>query len=228
MGSVAREVSDDPGSKSLGGDLGLLPESDVAPALRDAVAGLAPHQLSPVVRADQGFHLVRIEEQRPAEAKSFEEVAPEIARELYRKDQAARWATETADALEKAIAGGQSLEDAARALHVNIERTGFIRRRPDGFIADLGDSLEAQTAAFALGLDAPTWPRPITVGERTVFLQLLERREPDAVALESRVAEEQERLLQVAQRQAEQTWLAERRTQLQAEGRISIDPSVAE
>lgn len=228
MAEVARELSDDAGSRELGGDLGLLAETDVSRALRDAVADLELRALSPVVRGEQGFHVVRVEERRPAETRTLEDVSNEIALELYRKDQAAEWVTHTADELEAAIAEGRSLEDAARDLHLNIERTAFFRHRPDGFVPELGDSLEVQAAAFALGPDEPTWPRPFVVNGSTVFIQLLERRDPDPGALEAAVEEERERLQETAQRKAEIAWLAERRSQLQAEGKIFIDPSALE
>jgi len=226
MASVAREVSDDEGSRKLGGDLGLLPVTEVSRTLRDAVAGLETGELSAVVRGDQGFHVVRREGARAAETRSLEEATPEIAEELYRREKATRWATERADALEQAIAKGESLEDAARDLRLNIERTDFFQRRPDGFIPDLGDSTEVQTAAFAARLAEPTWPYPLAMGDKTVFIQLLERRDPDPAGLEARVDAERDRLTQEAQQRAEQLWLADRRTQLQAEGRIVIDPAV--
>lgn len=225
MGSVAREVSDDEGSKELGGDLGLLPVSQVAPVLREAVSGLEDHQLSPVIKGELGFHIVRVEERKPAETRSLDDVRLEIAKELYRKEQATKWATENADALADRIAGGESLEDAARDLKLPIERTALFHRRPDGFIPDLGDSVEVQTAAFALGKTGATWPHPLAAGNKTVFIQLLERKSPDAGEIESEVEAERERLVQQAQARAEQIWLADRRSQLQAEGRIHIDPS---
>jgi len=225
MASVARERSDDEGSRKLGGDLGLLPVTEVSRTLRDAVEGIETGALSPVVRGEQGFHVVRLEESRAAETRSLEDVTLEIAEELQRHERATTWATERADALEQAIAKGESLEDAARELRLNIERTDFFQLRPDGFIPDLGDSVEVQTAAFAARLAHPTWPYPLAVGDKTVFIQLLERRDPDPAALEAGIDAERDRLTQEAQQRAEQLWLADRRTQLQAEGRIYIDPA---
>jgi len=225
MASVALEVSEDEGSKALGGDLGLLPVSQVAPALRDAVAGLDDRELSPVVEGDLGFHVVRREAQRPAETRPLEEVRLEIAEEIYRQDQAATWASEGADALAERIAAGSSLEDAARDLELPIERTAFFRRRPDAYIPDLGSSVEVQATAFALGEAGATWPHPLAAGSKTVFIQLLERRGPDAGEIEAEVEAEQERLAQQAQARSEQIWLADRRTELQAAGKIQIDPA---
>jgi peptidyl-prolyl cis-trans isomerase D len=228
MASVAREVSEDEGSRELGGDLGLLPVSEVSQALRDAVADLEDGELSPVVEGDLGFHVVRREQQRPAETRPLEEVRLEIAEELYRAERAVAWATENADALAARIAEGESLEDAARDLQLPIERTAFFRRRPDGYIPDLGDSTEVQTATFALGQPGATWPHPLAVGAKTVFIQLLERRGPDAGEIEAQVEAEQERLAQQAQARAEQMWLADRRAELQAQGKIWVDPSILE
>jgi len=228
MASVAREVSDDQGSRKLGGDLGLLPVTEVSRTLRDAVDGLETGVLSAVVRGEQGFHVVRREEARAAETRSLEDATPEIARELYRRERATTQATERADSLEQAIAKGESLEQAARELHLGIERTDFFARRPDGFIPDLGNSVEVQTAAFAARPSEPTWPYPLAMGDKTVFIQLLERRDPDAAALEAGADAERDRLTQEAQQRAEQIWLADRRAQLQADGRIFIDPTVLE
>ncbi|NNL66075.1 MAG: hypothetical protein HKP30_07535, partial [Myxococcales bacterium] len=216
MASVAQELSDDEGSKELGGDLGLLPVSQVASALREAVADLEPGGLAPVTRGEQGFHVVRLEERRSAETRTLEEVGLEIADALYREEQGERWVKAKTEELAAEIAGGRSLEEAARTLGLNIERTSLFSRRPDGFIQDLGESVEAQTAAFSLTTDAPTWPEPIEVGPRTVFVQLLERRDPDPTGFEARVEQERERLEEAAQQRSEQAWLAARRTELQA------------
>lgn len=228
MASVAEELSDDEGSKALGGDLGLLPVEEVAVALRDAVAPLAPGELAPVVESDRGFHVVRLEERRAAETRTLDEVRSEIARELYRQGLGDQWAQETAAALEDLITEGESLESAARQLDLNIERTGFFRRRPDGFIEGLGDSLAAQTAAFALSESAPTWPEPIQAGDRILFVQLLERRDPEPAELHAQAPEERERLDEAARQRAEQAWLAARRSELQAAGEIRVDPSAIE
>jgi peptidyl-prolyl cis-trans isomerase D len=228
MAAVAREVSDDEGSRELGGDLGLLTLGEVSMTLRRAVEGLEDRELAPVVRGDQGFHIVRREERQPASTRPLEEVTPEIAEELLRAELGQTWATETADRLQALIDEGQSLEDAARALRLNIERTDFFSRRPDGYVPDLGDSFEVQTAAFAATESDPTWPHPFSLGDRTVFVQLLERRSPDPAELEARVEEQRQALEEEAQRRAEAVWLAERRTQLQDEGRIQIDPSALE
>ncbi|HXF96864.1 MAG TPA: peptidylprolyl isomerase, partial [Gemmatimonadales bacterium] len=60
FGQLARQHSDDPGSKGRGGYLGLSERSDpLVPEFKDAAWALAPGQISEVVRSAYGFHLIR-------------------------------------------------------------------------------------------------------------------------------------------------------------------------
>lgn len=79
---VAREVSKGP-SAADGGDLGWLRRGTIQPALEDAAFGLEPGQLSGLVRAGPGLHVVKVEERRVGGGRSFEEVADEIRLRLY-------------------------------------------------------------------------------------------------------------------------------------------------
>jgi len=225
MASVAREVSEDEGSGEQGGDLGLLPRDELSAELRRAAEALEEGALSEVVRTEQGFHVLRVEARRPAETLPLESVASEIARELMAQERVERWVEATRADLEAALAEGQTLEEAARALRLDIERTAFFRRRPDGFVRGLGDSMEAQTVAFALTPEAPVWPEPIEVGPRTVFIQLLERRAPEPDEIASQLEAERERILERARQQVEAMWIEARREALARQGRIRTDAS---
>lgn len=63
---------------------GTLAENDLAPALREAVAGLAPGQVSAPVEIDGSLHLFRLEE-RGGGLRPFEEVREEVEREFGRR-----------------------------------------------------------------------------------------------------------------------------------------------
>ncbi len=65
---LAREYSQDQASRETGGDLGFFPRA-VMPAEIEAVAfGLAPGQISGIVKTDFGYHIVEIVEKDPARA----------------------------------------------------------------------------------------------------------------------------------------------------------------
>jgi peptidyl-prolyl cis-trans isomerase SurA len=59
---VASEYSEDPRTASGGGDMGFIPSSafDSAPALKKAVNSLQVGQISPIIRAEGGYHILKL------------------------------------------------------------------------------------------------------------------------------------------------------------------------
>ena len=67
---VAMEASDDPGTKVNGGDLGWFRRGAMVPEF-DAVAfSLPDNQVSPPFRSSYGWHIMRVDRQRPGEVKA--------------------------------------------------------------------------------------------------------------------------------------------------------------
>lgn len=219
---VALEVSEDEASREQGGDLGFVPLDELSATLREAAAPLEPGQLSGVVRDAAGFHLVRLEERRPAGRRSLDEVRGELARELLSERRAADVARERAGELRDAVEEGAPLEAAARELGLTVERSGWLRRRPDGFVPGLGASLEVQDTIFALE-PGQSSPRIFEVDGKLALVQVLERRGPDAERLETLAAEERERLLEAERQRLITDWVERRRTELEAEGRLVVN-----
>jgi peptidyl-prolyl cis-trans isomerase D len=223
---VALEVSEDPGSKDAGGDLGWVERGgDLAPALEEVAFGLEPGALSEVVQTPAGFHLLRVEERREAAPIPFEDVQRELAREILVEERAGELARELADGLAEAVAGGESLVDAVRAQELTLERTDPLRRRPDGYIPGLGPAPDVLAAAFALEEDQPTSPRLFEVGDRLVLIELLERVGPSDEEIQVQLAEERERLTQSQRLELPQIWLDQTREQLAESGKIFYDLS---
>ena len=63
--AVARQASED-ASAPDGGDLGWLDPSQLDPVLAKTAQTLTPGAISEVLRSELGFHLVRVEDRRPA------------------------------------------------------------------------------------------------------------------------------------------------------------------
>jgi hypothetical protein len=61
---LAEEFSDDPGSKSKGGDLGYFPRGIMTPKFEDAAFQLAPGEVSGVVESNFGYHIIQVEDRR--------------------------------------------------------------------------------------------------------------------------------------------------------------------
>lgn len=81
---VAQARSTGP-SAPRGGDLGFFQEGMMVPPFEEAVKALEPGAISEPVETQFGWHVIRLEETRQAEAPPFEALAPEIAQELQRE-----------------------------------------------------------------------------------------------------------------------------------------------
>jgi peptidyl-prolyl cis-trans isomerase C len=86
---LAQENSDDPGSKTQGGDLGWVPKGgQTPPAFEQATFALSkPNELSPVVESPFGFHIIQFVERQQAGPIPYEQVKGRIA-QLLKEQQA--------------------------------------------------------------------------------------------------------------------------------------------
>lgn len=77
---LAQQVSDDPGSKNRGGDLGLLTRGQTVPPFEAAAFALKkPNELSPVVESNYGFHIIQLVERQNPTTLPYEQVKDRIA-----------------------------------------------------------------------------------------------------------------------------------------------------
>ena len=93
LGKIAREMSEDPGSKDKGGDLGWVSKGDMVPQFEQALFALKKGEISAEpVRTPFGFHAVKALDIRPASRKPLKEVAAQIRDRLAAEggDKAAR------------------------------------------------------------------------------------------------------------------------------------------
>jgi peptidyl-prolyl cis-trans isomerase SurA len=68
--TVARRVSDDPGTREEGGDLGWFRRGRMVAEFEAAAFRLRPGQISDVVESPFGFHIIQVERIEPAEIKA--------------------------------------------------------------------------------------------------------------------------------------------------------------
>ncbi len=74
---LAREMSEGP-SAPKGGDLGFVTREQMVQAFADAAFALEPGQISEVVRSNFGFHVIKVEEKRPAGTLPLDEVSDDL------------------------------------------------------------------------------------------------------------------------------------------------------
>jgi parvulin-like peptidyl-prolyl isomerase len=219
---VAAELSDDAGSKADGGDLGFFRRGQMVKAFEDAAFSLSAGELGEPVRSDFGFHVIRVEEKREAQLRTYEEVREELADEILALEIGRTATRLAADGLAAAVREGKSVEDAARDAGLTLERSDWLRRRPDGYIPGLGASQEMLAVAFTLE-PGQSSDRIFEVGEKLALVQVLERREPGPEEVEPAVEAERRSLEQRKLDAQLESWLGERRTELLASQELYVN-----
>ncbi len=82
--SLAREHSGDPGSAEAGGSLGWFAAGQMVGPFEQAVMALEPGETSEPVETQFGWHLIRLEDTRLADAPRFEAVRSDLAAQMQR------------------------------------------------------------------------------------------------------------------------------------------------
>lgn len=84
---LARELSEGP-TAANGGDLGFFTHGQTAPTFANAAFALQPGGISPVVRTDFGYHVIKVEERRPARHIPLDEVFEQVKNMLMQQKTA--------------------------------------------------------------------------------------------------------------------------------------------
>lgn len=125
---LAREFSKDPGSAAKGGDLGFFGRNMMVKPFEEAAFRLKPGEISDVVETDFGFHIIRVDEIKPATYKPFEAVRADIERE-YRRQQAQKKFAEAVEQFTNTVyEQSDSLKPVADKLGLQIQTIDVLTR----------------------------------------------------------------------------------------------------
>ncbi len=126
--AVAKELSQDPGSKDAGGDLDFFEAGVMDKSFEDAVFKLAKGEISGVVQTPFGFHIIKLTDIRPVVAPPFIEVQEQVKKD-YLESEAVRlfydYSTQVANLTYEEQ---DSLEPAAHALKIEVQKSEWITR----------------------------------------------------------------------------------------------------
>ena len=219
---VAEEQSDDPGSAANGGDLGWFRRGQMVGAFDEVAFAQEIGVLSEPVQSEFGFHLIRVEGRKEAQTQTLADVQDELAFELIARDVGRTRTRELAERLAAAVRDGSSLEDAARAANLTLERTNWVKRRPDGFVPGLGASPDLLATAFSLASGASS-DRIFEVGEQLTLVQVLERETIPAEDLEQQIEQERDQLRRQKLETLISAWIEQSKQELTASGELEVD-----
>jgi peptidyl-prolyl cis-trans isomerase D len=126
--TLAKQDSDDLGSKNQGGDLGWLEKGQTDEAFENALFAMKKGDISdPVLTAD-GYSIIDLRDVRPGTTRSFEDVKADLAK-AYATTEKDRVYTDKAGRLtDLTYQDPSSLEAAAKELNLTAQKTDLFAR----------------------------------------------------------------------------------------------------
>jgi len=204
---LASANSDDPGSKTQGGELPMIPTASLDPAYAKAAMALNPGQTSDLVRSQFGYHIIQTEAKDAAHAKPLAEVKESIVPVL---EQQKAGAAEQSFATQLAAeAAKQGLDKTAAAHGLHAVTTEYVAK--DGVIGGLADGSGLLTQAFTAAKGAA--PASVSTGDGFAIFQVQDVKAahaPDFASYKSHLADDYREQQVPALLNAQLTKLADR------------------
>ena len=163
---LAAKNSDDPGSKTQGGELGFLDRGRTVPEFDKTAFSLSPGQTSDVIKTQFGYHILQVEAKNTAHIKPLSEVRGEILPVL--EQQRASTAEQSFASQLVADASKNGIEKAAANKGLHAQTTDFIAK--DGVIAGVADGAGLLTKAFTTAKGAA--PESVATGDGFAVFQV--------------------------------------------------------
>lgn len=130
FGDLARKNSQDPGSAEKGGELDFVTRGAMVKPFEDAVFGMKKGEISNVVESEFGYHIIRLDDVKPAVVPPFEQVRAQIENDM-RSQQATQEFAKAAETMSDLVyQQGDSLQPAADKLKLTIQKASGVTRTP--------------------------------------------------------------------------------------------------
>ena len=164
---LARQYSEDDGTKELGGDLGPISPGQMVPEFEGAAYALDQGEISDPVSSLFGVHIIKATEKTGGVSQSLDDVRESIV-ELLKQESADARASGYAEAMSAEITTAEDMDAAARRRGFEPQLTGFVA--PGEPILGLGFSSQVTAQAFQIAqgqvagpIQTPTGPAFVTV-----------------------------------------------------------------
>lgn len=118
---LAKQNSEDLGSAAQGGDLDWFGRGAMVKVFEDTAFALKKGEVSGVVESEFGFHILRLDDVRGGDKRSFESVRTEIEAEV-RKSLAQKRYAEAAEQFSNLVEQEDTLQPVAQQLKLTVQR----------------------------------------------------------------------------------------------------------
>ncbi|VVP68030.1 Peptidyl-prolyl cis-trans isomerase D [Pseudomonas fluorescens] len=181
--TLAKQLSQDPGSASTGGDLGFAGQGVYDPAFEEALYALDKDQVSAPVRTQFGYHLIKLLGVEAPEVPSFASLKDKLTRELKTQQVEQRF-VEVTKQLEDSAFESSDLAQPAHELGLKVQTAApFGREGGEGITANRA---VIQAAFSEEVLDEGSNSNAIELDPETVIvLRAKEHRKPAQLPLEA-------------------------------------------
>ena len=171
---VAGKYTEDPSGTDTGGALGWFGRGRMVKPFEDAAFGLEKGAVSEPVRTQFGFHLIEVEDKKPAYYRELPDVSGQI-RERLAQDRAAETLQDRLDQALEMLLAGETLQAVAKSIGLRLEvreTAPFSRQQGPGELPGL--SAENAEALFDLAVNATT-QTPLMVQDGYLLATKLEQ-----------------------------------------------------
>lgn len=172
---VAKEHSDDIGSRAEGGATGLFGPGVMAPEFERAVFGMNIDDISEPIKTSFGYHIIKLTEIKSGVVTPFAEVKSEIEQKL-RREQAEELFYETVERFSDTIyEHPDSLTESAAQLEMNVETTS-LRTRSE--VSEMFSPAVADAVWEAEVLTQGLASAPVEIGDTRIVAVRVTQYEP--------------------------------------------------
>ncbi|MCK6519017.1 SurA N-terminal domain-containing protein [Myxococcota bacterium] len=188
-----------------GGDLGVQADSQLDPAVTDAVFAVGAGQLTQIVETSRGYQLFLVEAVTDAKVTSLEEATPILAAELIKADRAPALAKTFSEELLAAWKAEGRPPLALIASKGLLPETAEDVTLTDPQVRGLGVAVELIADVKNVQAGA-VLPEVYTIGEDLVIAQVTSRAEPTEAEVNAQAGTVRARMQAMARMELIQAW----------------------
>ena len=146
---LAKQYSEDDGTKAKGGDLGWIVEGQTVPEFQQAAFNLPKGSISDLVKTQYGFHIIKVLDHETAHTKPFDEVRGTI-QPIVLDEMVTNEANKISEQMAAAVrqSNHQSLDDLAKKFNLELGEVPLVSATDP--VGPLGNAKDVSAALFQL------------------------------------------------------------------------------